>query len=174
VLDVGTGSGAIALALKHERPDLLVRGSDRSAAALELARLNARRLGLDVDFVRADLLDAAGEDFDAVLANLPYVAERERATLAPEIVRHEPPEALFAGEDGLAAIRPLAAQLATRRHVRLVAVEVGSGQASAVAALLRAADFAKVECMHDLAGMERVVTGERPVSDGSAREDPAS
>src|SRR6185437_12489893 len=64
VLDLGTGSGAIALALKHERPDLLVRGSDRSGGALELARLNARRLGLDVDFVPADLLDGLGEDFD--------------------------------------------------------------------------------------------------------------
>jgi len=170
VLDVGTGSGAIALALKHERPDLDVSGSDRSEAALELAQLNARRLGLEVEFVPADLLEGICDEFDAVLANLPYVAEGERATLAPEIARHEPPDALFAGPDGLAAIRALLAQVATRARVRFVALEVGAGQAPAVAALLRAAGFAKVECMHDLAGMERVVTGERPVI---AREDSA-
>ncbi len=171
VLDVGTGSGAIALALKQERPDLEVSASDRSADALELARANAARLGLDVDFVQADLLEGVSGEFDAVLANLPYVAECDRAMLAPEILRHEPPGALFAGEDGLDAIRALLAQLAARRSVSFVALEVGAGQAPTVAELLRAAGFAKVECMHDLAGMERVVKGERLPIDGSAREE---
>jgi release factor glutamine methyltransferase len=169
VLDVGTGSGAIALALKHERPELDVSAGDRSADALELARANAARLGLDVDFVQADLLDGVPGEFDAVLANLPYVAERERATLAPEILRHEPPAALFAGEDGLDAIRALLKQLAARGDVSFVALEHGAGHAPAVIELLRAAGFAKVECMHDLAGMERVVKGERLPSDGSLR-----
>jgi release factor glutamine methyltransferase len=173
VLDVGTGSGAIALALKQERPDLDVSASDRSADALELARANALRLGLDVSFVQADLLDGAPGEQDAVLANLPYVAERDRATLVPEILRHEPPGALFAGEDGLDAIRALLAQLAARRSVSFVALEVGAGQAPTVAELLRAAGFAKVECMHDLAGMERVVKGERLPIDGSPREESA-
>jgi release factor glutamine methyltransferase len=170
VLDVGTGSGAIALALKHERPDLDVRASDRSADALELARANAARLGLDVDFVQADLLEGVPGEFDAVLANLPYVAERDRATLAPEIIRHEPPGALFAGEDGLDAIRALLVQLAARGSVGFAALEVGAGQGPAVAELLRTTGFAKVECMHDLAGMERVVKGERLPIDGSVRE----
>jgi release factor glutamine methyltransferase len=173
VLDVGTGSGAIALALKQERPDLEVSASDQSADALELARVNAARLGLDVAFVRSDLLERVSGEFDAVLANLPYVAERDRATLAPEILRHEPPGALFAGEDGLDAIRALLAQLAARGSMSFVALEVGAGQAPAVAELLRAAGFAKVECMHDLAGMERVVKGERLPIDESAREEPA-
>lgn len=173
VLDIGTGSGAIALALKQERPDLRVSASDRSADALELALANAARLGLDVDFMQADLLDRVSGEFDAVLANLPYVAERDRVTLAPEILRHEPPGALFAGEDGLDAIRALLAQLATRASVSFAALEVGAGQAPAVAELLRAAGFAKVECMYDLAGMERVVKGERLPIDEFAREESA-
>jgi release factor glutamine methyltransferase len=161
VLDVGTGSGAIALALKDERPDLDVRGSDVSEDALALARANAARLGLDVTFARADLLDGLADDFDAVLANLPYVAEGERATLQPEIVRHEPAGALFAGVDGLDAIRALVAQLCERRHVRFVALELGAGQAPAVAGLLRSAGFEQVEQVPDLAGIERVVSGAR-------------
>jgi release factor glutamine methyltransferase len=161
VLDVGTGSGAIALALKHERPDLNVSASDVSDDALDLARANAVRLGLDVAFVRADLLAGVADEFDAVLANLPYVAEHERRTLAPEIVRHEPAGALFAGVDGLDAIRALTAQLASRERVAFVALELGEGQAASVAELLGEARFARVERLSDLAGIERVVTGVR-------------
>lgn len=161
VLDVGTGSGAIALALKQERPDLLVSGSDLSAQALELARANGLRLGLDVRWEHADLLEGLGEEFDAVLANLPYVAESERAALAPEILRHEPADALFAGPDGLSRIRVLLRSLAQRPRVRAVALEVGAGQAQAVGELTRSAGFASVSTERDLAGIERVVVGER-------------
>jgi release factor glutamine methyltransferase len=161
VLDVGTGSGAIALALKFERSDLELSASDVSEDALELARANARKLELDVDFLRADLVDGVPDEFDAVLANLPYVAERERAMLAPEIVRHEPTGALFAGPDGLDAISALVAQLAERARVTFVALELGAGQAAAVATLLGAAGFEDVECVADLAGIERVVRGTR-------------
>jgi release factor glutamine methyltransferase len=162
VLDVGTGSGAVALALKDERPDLTVTGSDVSEDALGLARANAGRLSLDVRWQRADLLAGLPDAFDAVLANLPYVAESDRAGLAPEILRHEPPGALFSGADGLDAIRALISQLSLTERIAFAALEVGAGQAPAVAALLRAAGFAKVECNRDLAGMERVVTAERP------------
>jgi release factor glutamine methyltransferase len=162
VLDVGTGSGAVALALKDERADLTVTGSDVSEDALDLARANAERLGLEVDWLRADLLVGLPEAFDAVIANLPYVAESDRTLLAPEIVRHEPPGALFSGADGLDAIRALISQLSCRGRIAFVALEVGAGQAPAVASLLRAAGFAKLECNRDLAGMERVVTAERP------------
>jgi release factor glutamine methyltransferase len=161
VLDVGSGSGAVALALKHERPDLQLSGSDVSADALEVARANGRRLGLDVRWLSADLLDGLPDEFDAVLCNPPYVAESERAALAPEILRHEPPDALFAGPDGLDAIRRLAAQLGGRPGVRLAAIEVGAGQAPAVGRLLREAGFAQVRAERDLAGIERVVVGER-------------
>jgi release factor glutamine methyltransferase len=159
VLDVGTGSGAVALALKHERPDLDVTGSDVSEDALEVARSNARRLGLAVSFTRADLLEGAPEA-DAIVSNPPYVADAERALLAPEITRHEPECALFAGADGLDVVRRLAAQ-AGASSASFVALEVGSGQAPAVAALLRDAGFPATEARRDLAGIERVVIGRR-------------
>jgi release factor glutamine methyltransferase len=164
VLDIGTGSGAVALALAHERPDLFVSGSDSSGDALALARENGLRLeqlGLHVRWLQADLLAGMADEWDAVLSNPPYVREDERASLAPEIVRHEPPAALFAGPDGLGAIRPLLAQLAPRSRVHTVALEIGAGQAAAVGELMRAAGFATVRAERDLAGVERVVVGER-------------
>ncbi|MDQ6811495.1 MAG: peptide chain release factor N(5)-glutamine methyltransferase, partial [Actinomycetota bacterium] len=161
VLDVGTGCGAIALALKDERPDLKLTGSDISASALELARANGRRLGLEVSWRHGDLLAGMPDDFHAVLANLPYVCEHERASLAPEILRHEPSQALFAGPDGLGAIRALLAALGARGRVSFLALEVGGGQAPAVAEMTLAAGFSAVRCERDLAGIERVVVGER-------------
>ncbi|MCW2970345.1 MAG: prmC [Solirubrobacterales bacterium] len=161
LLDVGTGSGAVALALKDERPDLDVAGSEVSEEALEVARANGRRLGVDVRWMSADLLDGVPDEFDAVLANLPYVADSERAELAPEISRHEPQGAVFSGPEGLDAIRGLLEQLARRERVELVALEVGAGQAPAVARLTRAAGFGAVRSQRDLAGIERVVVGER-------------
>ena len=157
VIDVGTGSGAVALALKDERPDLDVTGTDASPDALAVARANAARLGLDVRFREADLLDGAGE-VDAVLSNPPYV--EDGAPLQPEIERHEPPAALYAGADGLAVIRRLTAQ-AGASAARLLALEVGMGQAAEVAAVLRDAGFATTDTRRDLAGIERVVVGRR-------------
>jgi release factor glutamine methyltransferase len=161
VLDIGTGSGAVALALKHERKDLYVTGSDISEQALQLARENGAKLGLEVDWLRSDLLDDIPDEYDAVLSNPPYVAESERNTLAPEILRHEPEDALFAGDDGLEAIRRLTAQLAERERIRIAALEVGAGQADAVRNLMRRAGFAGVRTERDLAGIERVVVAER-------------
>ena len=161
VLDLCTGGGAVALALAQERPDLELSGSDLSGAALELARQNAGRLGLEVSWIRADLLEGVPDEFDAVLANPPYVADSERSRLAPEILRHEPLEALFAGPDGLAVIRRLLEQLAPRERVRTVALEVGRDQAGAVLDLTAAAGFVDCRCKKDLAGVERVVIGER-------------
>jgi release factor glutamine methyltransferase len=161
VLDLGTGSGAVALALAQERPDLHVTGSDVSGAALEVARANGERLAIPVRWLRADLLEGVPDEFDAVLCNPPYVALGERISLAPEIVRHEPASALFAGLDGLATIRSLTAQLALRARVRMAALEVGAGQARAVGELLRDAGFDTVRAERDLAGIERVIVGER-------------
>jgi release factor glutamine methyltransferase len=161
VLDVGTGSGAVALALKDERPDLHVSGSDASADALELARSNGERLGLEVRWLCADLLEGVPDDCDTILSNPPYVADADRARLAPEILRHEPASALFAGPDGLEVIRPLLARAGERAAVNLLALEVGAGQASAVGGLMIAAGFPTVRVERDLAGIERVVVGER-------------
>jgi release factor glutamine methyltransferase len=152
VIDVGTGSGAIALALADERPDLRVTASDISPDALAVARANARRLGLDVAFVEADGLPAG--DWDAVVANLPYVAEGER--LAPEIARHEPRDALFSGPDGLDAIRALVARAA---GIPWIALEHGTDQGAAVRGMLRGARWGDVRTERDLAGHERVTVG---------------
>jgi release factor glutamine methyltransferase len=151
VVDVGTGSGAIALALKAERPDLEVAGTDADGAALDVARANAARLGLAVTFVHGDLL--AGLEAEAVVSNPPYVADGER--LMPDVARWEPRGALFAGADGLAVIRRLVAAAA---GARFLALEVGAGQADAVAELMTGYDVQKVR---DLAGIERVVVGRR-------------
>jgi release factor glutamine methyltransferase len=160
VLDLGTGCGAIALALKSERPDLRVSGSDVSEAALELAALNSSQLQLDVTWLHADLLTDVGE-FDAILSNPPYIAEPERAALAPEITRHEPASALFGGADGLETFRALFDQLSELPDVRFVALEVGAGQAAAIAALAQAAGFDNCRFERDLARIQRVVVAER-------------
>ena len=156
VVDVGTGSGAIALALKHERPDLHVTATDADTAALDVARANAERLGLEVDLVQADLFEGS---FDAVLSNPPYIADGD--ALPPTVAHHEPHAALCGGDDGLAVIRRLVARCAERPDVRLLALEVGEGQADAVAALISEAAFGTVETRPDLAGIDRVVVGRR-------------
>ncbi len=160
VLDLGTGSGAVALALKQERPDLQVTGADVDAEALAVAKLNRERLGLDVDLVQADLLDGLGRDWDAVLSNPPYVAERDAPALAPDVLRHEPRGALFAGADGLDLIRRLVPAVAAA-GAELLAVEVGEGQAAAVCDLMDASGFGAAAPERDLAGIERVVVGRR-------------
>ena len=148
VVDVGTGSGAIALALKDERPDFEVVGTDVSADALDVARANAARLGLDVAFVHGDLL--AGLEADAVVSNPPYVALGERL---PAEIAFEPRDALYGGPDGLDVVRRLVEEAS---GVPFVALEVGAGQAAAVAGLM---DGRTVETIRDLAGHERVVVG---------------
>jgi release factor glutamine methyltransferase len=160
VADVGTGSGAVALALKAERPDLHLIATDASEAALAVARRNAQYLGLEVELLHGDLLDPVAGALDAVLSNPPYVADRERSALAPDITGHEPHEALFAGPDGLDVIRRLAPQAAAT-GARLLALEVGYGQAEAVREIVREAGFADTEVVADLADIDRVVVGRR-------------
>ena len=157
VADVGTGSGAVALALKDERPDLEVTGLDVSSEALEVARNNGQRLGLEVRWVAADLLDDG--QYDAVVANLPYVSSDER--LAPEIVDYEPAGAVFAGSGGLELLRRLVTQVGERSSISLLALEVGAGQAGEVTGLVSEAGFGAVTRRRDLAGIERVVVGRR-------------
>jgi release factor glutamine methyltransferase len=157
VVDVGTGSGAVALALKDERPDLSVAGTDVDPGALAVARANAVRLGLEVGFMRADLLEGVDGRFDAVLANLPYVVP-DAADLPPEIALYEPRRALFGGHEGLELVRRLVGMV---EGVPLVALEVGFDQAPAASAVLAGAGFGSVERLRDLAGHERVLVGRR-------------
>src|SRR5829696_2601608 len=153
VCDVGTGSGAIALALAAERPDLEVLATDASEDALTVARANAERLRLAVSFHHGDLLADAPGPLDAVVSNPPYV--EDGAELAPEIVRHEPALALRAGPDGLDLIRRLL-PAAGATEARVMALEIGAGQAGAVGDLLREAGFPRVAVVPDLAGIQRV------------------
>ncbi len=150
VHDVGTGSGAVALAVADERPDLRVTASDVSEDAVAVATANAERLGLPVVPSVADGLPS-GLPPDLVVANLPYVRDDEWRGLAPEITRYEPRGALTSGADGLDAIRALVAQAPAGTRL---ALEHGSEQGEAVRALLDGA-----ETRRDLAGHERVTVG---------------
>jgi release factor glutamine methyltransferase len=163
VLDVGTGSGAIALAIADELPRCAVVAVDTSPAALELARENAERTGLAgrVELALGTLPPANG-GFELVVANLPYVSEAEWDGLQPEVRDWEPREALLAGADGLDAIRAAVPALAGSAEV--LALEVGAGQADAVGDLLLAVGFVAVETRLDLAGIPRVVIGRRETS----------
>jgi len=162
VVDIGTGSGAIALALAAERPGRRVVATDCSRAALRVAAANARRLQLAnrVHFRLAD--GATGMDLagSVVVANLPYIPSAALDTLEPEIARWEPKLALDGGPDGLAVARTVVSQIG-RGQARAAAFEIGAGQSEAVAALLRAAGFARTAMYRDLAGHPRVVSGTR-------------
>jgi release factor glutamine methyltransferase len=155
-LDVGTGSGAIALAVARERSEAVVVASDISSAALEVARGNAERTRLRIEFVEADLLEGLTGRYHVIAANLPYVAD-EDPRLEPAVRAFEPHIALFGGPDGLDLVRRL---IATAKP-RLVsggwlALELGEGQAPAVATL--ASDgYSEIVVERDLAGIERFV-----------------
>ena len=155
MVDVGTGSGAIALALADERPDLSVVGTEVSPGALAVARANAARLGLSVEFLEGDLLEPVSGPVDGVVSNPPYVRAGER--LAPEL-GFEPAEALYGGQDGLDVYRRL---IPAAARAAFIALEIGAGQAADVTALVREAGFQAVEVIPDLAGIERVVVGRR-------------
>lgn len=156
VLDVGTGSGCIALSLKQERPDLFVEGVDISAEALEVANQNARELELRVNFRQGDLLSAEPDaSWDVVISNPPYIAETERLNL-PQMVRDfEPPEALFSGLDGLHHIERLlreASRVLTPQG--FVLMETGETQGNAIRTLAEEQGWTHQHRM-DLAGRER-------------------
>ena len=165
VLDVGTGSGAIALAIASERPAAQLEGVDVSAEALAVAEENARENGLAarVSLRQADLARLAGGPYDLIVANPPYIPAAEMVTLMPEVRDFEPALALCGGADGLENYRRLACQA----PVLLcpggwLLVEVGVGQAPAVEKLFAEAGLAEVYNREDYAGIPRVVGGRRP------------
>ena len=165
LLDIGVGSGAIALAIAHERPDAQVEGIDLSPAALALAAENAQILGLTarVALRQGDLfaLDDSRQ-YDVIVSNPPYIAIEEQATLMPEVRDFEPALALFAGDDGLDCYRALIpAARGALRSSGILLVEVGAGQAAAVAELFAIAGYVEIFTRRDLAGIERVVGGRK-------------
>jgi release factor glutamine methyltransferase len=162
--DLGTGSGAILIALLHELPGAVGVGTDRDAAALATARANARALGAAqrAAFVACDYGAALAGGVDLVVANPPYIATAEIATLAAEVRDFDPRPALDGGPDGLAAYRAITADAG-----RLLApgaalvMEIGAGQAATVSALAAAAGLGSIAVAPDLAGISRVVSARR-------------
>ena len=164
ILDLGTGSGAVALALQHARPDATVWAVDTSEDALAVARVNAARLHLGVQFIASDWLSAVDIQrtgrFDLIVSNPPYVAEGDPHLAA---LTHEPLQALTSGPDGLDDIRRIIAQ--TPGHLTpggWLLLEHGWDQAAPVQALLREAGFEQVQSRRDLGGIERCTGAAMP------------
>lgn len=166
ILDIGTGSGAIALALAKHLPLAEVTALDLSPAALMVAQRNATQLGLAarMRFVRSDLMESLPPDeplFDAIVSNPPYVAEAERDSLHPEVRDYEPSEALFAGAAGLDIYTRLIPAAWLHLHPGgLLALELGHGQQESLAGLLRG--WGEVRFADDLQGIPRVAVARRP------------
>ena len=164
IVDVGTGSACIAVAVAHDCADVQVIAIDRSAAALVVAARNVakHRVGARVALVRGDLLEPVRGPVDLVLSNPPYVGRQEAADLPPEVLHYEPAEALFADEDGLRVLRALLESAAGRLAPDgSLVVEFGAGQAGRLRELARSGGWS-IRTVRDLAGIERVAVLTRP------------
>jgi len=167
VLDLGTGSGAVALAIAHEWPAAIVVATDASEAALAVAGRNAEACGLAgrVEFRHGDWFDAIGGDdrFEVIVSNPPYIATGEADQLPSDVRDHEPPEALFSGESGLEALREIVEE--APRHLvagGLLALELAEARAREVAAWLEGAhDWSGVDLRDDFAGRPRILLARR-------------
>lgn len=162
MIDIGTGSGAIAVTLKLEEPRLVVTASDLSEKALETAKKNATALGAKINFKHGDLLQPcieAGEKYDIIVSNPPYIPNREKQGLSEVVRDYEPNSALFGGIDGLDFYRRFASDLPKVMNEKaLVAFEIGAGQGEAVAALMRNAfPDGQTTILNDINGKDRIV-----------------
>jgi release factor glutamine methyltransferase len=165
VVDVGTGSGAVAIALASELPQARVLATEVSQDALAVARSNVERHDVEVELLLGDLLAPLPPDLapDLVTANLPYVRRGELAGLQREIVEWEPQAALDGGDDGLDLVRRLVQQCPrTLAPGGVLLLEIGHDQGTAVCGLMESAGFAEVEVLQDLAGCDRIVAGTLP------------
>jgi len=162
VLDLCTGSGAVAVAIKHTHPGAAVTALDISKEALETAKKNAEQNGCEIEFLLSDLFEELGTErkFDVIVSNPPYISETEYETLMPEVKDHEPSLALLAGEEGLDIYRRLIAE-APRYLAKggALLVEIGCSQAEAVSRLFKENGFKEIKVIKDLAGLDRVVSG---------------
>ena len=158
--DIGTGSGAIAVTMKLESPELQVTATDISEGALQVAKENAHHLGANIEFLQGDLAaPLAGEKWDIVLSNPPYIARSEAAEMTDTVLAHEPHLALFAEEDGLECYRKLADQLPEMMNrPALIGLEIGYLQGEAVSKLFQKAfPDAVVEVIQDINGKDRMI-----------------
>jgi release factor glutamine methyltransferase len=164
ILDIGTGSGAIAVALAHALQRAAVTSVDVSGSALEIARRNAARNGVAVRFLEGDLLTpVAGERFELIVSNPPYVPEADRPALSVEVREHEPWLALFAGADGLDVYRRLIpAAFDALAEGGWLLMEIGYRQHDAIEELMHGSGFEAIEFTPDLNGIPRVAVGRRP------------
>lgn len=172
LIDVGTGSGAVPIAIATRAPGANLIATDVSADALEVARENARRHGVAgrITFLQANLLDGAPDDADIITANLPYVSPEEIDILPPEIAAHEPRVALDGGGDGLGLIRQLLSQIAARPSIQAAFLEFGASQGAAVLAAAQNLAPAFHACIKkDLAGLDRVLILRRDKDDKVTR-----
>lgn len=163
--DIGTGSGAIAVTLKLERPELRVTATDIYLPTLEMAELNAKEHHADVEFIEGNLLNPfieAGRRFDVILSNPPYIPDGDKSWMSEVVTEHEPHRALFAGVDGLTIYRELVGQLpAVVNPSAIIGFEVGAGQSEAVMQLLKMAfPKADVQVVYDINGKDRMVFAE--------------
>lgn len=164
ILDVGTGSGAIAVALARALPSAQVTAVDLSSAALDVARSNAERNAVSVRFLEGDLIaPVADESFELIVSNPPYVPHSDRALISVEVREYEPSLALFGGADGLDIYRRLLpAAFAALVPSGSLLVEIGFTQAAAVEELFAAAGFEQIHITPDLQGIPRVIAARRP------------
>ncbi|PWW31164.1 release factor glutamine methyltransferase [Cytobacillus oceanisediminis] len=163
--DIGTGSGAIAVTMKLENPELYVTATDIYGPTLRLAKENAERNSAEIEFVQGDLLQpliSQGKRFDIILSNPPYIPDRDVEWMSDIVTKHEPHRALFAGEDGLDLYRRFMEELpAVLKERAIVGFEVGTGQSKDVSALLQQAfPNAKIETVYDINGKDRMVFAE--------------
>lgn len=162
ILDIGTGSGAIAVSIAKLSPDTVVSAVDISEDALKVAEHNANRLGATVNFIKSDLFECVEGVFDIIVSNPPYIDEEEMSALESNVVDFEPHLALYGGEDGLEYYRKIIqGSIDFLGQSGILAFEIGFNQASSVSTIMESYGFENIEVLQDYSGKDRVVIGKK-------------